>query len=109
MLSPNEPASYIPMQYHDITIRVHRHTDLGNIWFCLADICKVLKITNPSHISKKISNEYKHLHKIHDRKRNVPVLWVSYKGLTELFDQLVDVETLVHFWYWCRRISIITR
>ena len=109
MLDTNIPCKYIPLDYHGIIIRIHKHSDLGNIWFCLSDICKVLRLSNPSSLAKKISIKHKHLHKINDCKRNISVLWVSYKGLTQLFDNLVNTDTLVHLWYWCRKTALLTR
>lgn len=106
MLSPNQPAKFIPLHYKDNIIRVHKHTDLGNVWFVLSDICKVLKLTNPSYISHKISTDNKHAHKLLDHNHKTSVLWVSYNGLVQVFDTLVDGEYLAPFWYWCRRVSL---
>lgn len=109
MLSPNIPCKYVPLDYHGTVVRIHKHTDLENIWFCLSDICKVLKLTNPSSLAKKISPKHKHVHKIKDNKRNVSVIWLSYEGITQLFDTLVNTETLVHFWYWCRKTAQLSQ
>ena len=105
MLDPDHAAKFIEVLYSSYTVRIHKHTQTGNVWFVLADVCKVLKITNPSYVAQKISKANKHKHKILTKQGKIKVMWVSYAGLTQLFEALPNTPELADFWIWSHTIA----
>ncbi len=105
MLANNEPADYLPLVYRNQQVRIHKHTVTNKTYFVLADICKVLKLTNPSYISHKISSQNKCKHRISNTDSNNPILWINYDGLVQLFDTLPNNLGYGAFWAWCRSVT----
>lgn len=105
MLDPKERADYLPLSYRKHVVRVHKHTDTNQVYFVLADICKVLQLTNPSYVASKIKNQYKHKHRVINTDSNNPIIWVNYDGLVQLFETLPNNLGYGDFWAWCRSIT----
>ena len=105
MLDPSRTAEFIALLYHSHTVRIHRHSENAKVYFVLTDVCKVLNLSNPSYISKKIDKSFKHKQALLNNNIKNVAVWVNYDGLVQLFDTLPASPALAEFWLWCRQIS----
>lgn len=105
MLDPSETASLTPLSYRSHTVRIHKHTDNAKVYFVLADVCKVLNLSTPSYVARKIDKHYKHKHKLLNNGVKNTVVWVNYDGLKQLFETLPNVSGYGDFWAWCKSVS----
>lgn len=105
MLDPSRTAEFIALLYRSHSVRVHRHSENASVYFVLTDVCKVLNLSNPSYIAKKIDKAFKHKHVLLNKNIKNVVVWVNYDGLVQLFDTLPVSATLAEFWLWCRHVS----
>ena len=106
MLDPSETASLIPLSYRSHTVRIHRHSESSIVYFVLADVCKVLNLSTPSYVARKIDKRFKHKHKILNNGVKNIVEWVNYDGLIQLFETLPNNKGYGDFWAWCRDVAL---
>ncbi len=105
MLDPDGAVNCLPLLYRSYTVRIHKSTVNAKVYFVLSDICKVLQISNPSYVAKRINKNYTHKHKLSNSNGRNVATWVNYDGLVQLFDTLPRTVDLAVFWVWCRGVS----
>ncbi len=104
MFVADQCADFIELLYRSYSVRLHKHTETGEFWICLSDVCKILKITNPSYLSRRISSANKYKHKLQNFNGKIPVVWVDRQGLARLLETLPESKEINDFWLWSRRL-----
>ena len=105
MPDPDGAANFTALSYRSHTVRIYTRQNNAKVYFVLSDIRKVLSLSTPSYVARKIDERHKCRCNILNNGVKNKVICVSYDGLTQLFDTFNFSNELASFWCWCRGIS----
>lgn len=100
MLDAATPAKFTALMFHDMPVRIHRHTEDHSLWFVAKDICKILGYSNVSYVSSKLKASDIMHHRIVTDGGLCCVTWYNLQAVNDLLDTYPNRKTVCEITAW---------
>lgn len=100
MINASTPAKFTALLFHNIPVRIHRHTEDNSLWFVAKDICKILRYSNVSYISSKLNSSDVLHHRIVTDGGICVVTWYNMNAVNALLDTYPNRKIVQEITAW---------
>lgn len=104
MLDKTVPADVIPFlyPYTQQLVRTHRHTEDNSVWLVLADVCRIMGLTNTTYVTSKLNKDKTYKHLVYTDGGKQTVTWVELSEVQELCRR----HNAVQFLNWLNTMQV---